>query len=169
LFSDKYKTHKYSVGRAYSCWMLNCRCITWPVGFKRLIVSTLIEELHVSLLMLVIGRSFARHDDGLCGGVYPPIFKLGQIREISASLPGRFSHGEDLPFFIFIEYDAGCDPEGVWMLSRKFLLNFYCIRRWMCPRGGLDVQQKIFCTCKGLNDVQPQGSSLNLLSYIRLL
>ena len=23
LFLDKYKTHKYSVGRAYSCWMLN--------------------------------------------------------------------------------------------------------------------------------------------------
>ena len=23
LFSGKYKTHKYSVGRAYSCWMLN--------------------------------------------------------------------------------------------------------------------------------------------------
>ena len=22
-------------GRAYSCWMLNCCCITWPVGFKR--------------------------------------------------------------------------------------------------------------------------------------
>ena len=37
LFSDKYETHKYSVGRAYSCWMLNCWCITWPVGFKRLI------------------------------------------------------------------------------------------------------------------------------------
>jgi len=23
LFSDKCKTHKYGVGRAYSCWMLN--------------------------------------------------------------------------------------------------------------------------------------------------
>ena len=29
--------HKYSVGRAYCCWMLNCWCITWPVGFKGLI------------------------------------------------------------------------------------------------------------------------------------
>jgi hypothetical protein len=28
LFYDKYKTHTYSVGRAYSCWMLNCWCIT---------------------------------------------------------------------------------------------------------------------------------------------
>ena len=36
LFSGKYKTHKYSIGRVYSCWMLNWWCITWPVGFKRL-------------------------------------------------------------------------------------------------------------------------------------
>ena len=36
LFSDKHKTHKYGVGRTYSCWMLNCWCVKWPVGFKRL-------------------------------------------------------------------------------------------------------------------------------------
>ena len=24
------------MGRTYSCWMLNCWCITWPVGFKGL-------------------------------------------------------------------------------------------------------------------------------------
>ena len=24
------------MGRAYNCWMLNCWCITWPAGFKRL-------------------------------------------------------------------------------------------------------------------------------------
>ena len=26
------------MGRTYSCWMLNCWCITWPEGFKRLII-----------------------------------------------------------------------------------------------------------------------------------
>jgi len=36
LFSDKYKTHKCSGDRKYSSWMLNCWCITQPVGFKRL-------------------------------------------------------------------------------------------------------------------------------------
>ena len=24
------------MARTYNCWMLNCWCITWPVGFKRL-------------------------------------------------------------------------------------------------------------------------------------
>ena len=32
------------MGRTYSCWMLNWRCITWPVGFKGLIIYS---NLHV--------------------------------------------------------------------------------------------------------------------------
>jgi hypothetical protein len=30
--------HINSVGREYNCWMLNWWCITWPIGFKRLMV-----------------------------------------------------------------------------------------------------------------------------------
>jgi hypothetical protein len=34
------------MGRTYSCWMLNCWCITWPLGVKRLIrYVTLRHEL----------------------------------------------------------------------------------------------------------------------------
>ena len=52
LFSDNYKTHKYIVGRAYSCWMLNWWCITWPVGFKKLIL------LGLTLLAPLFGQIF---------------------------------------------------------------------------------------------------------------
>ena len=45
LFSDK-----YSVGRAYSFWMLNCWCITWTVGFKRLKGSNLLMEFILSVI-----------------------------------------------------------------------------------------------------------------------
>ena len=38
-FSDKYKTRKYSVGRAYNYLMLNCWCINWSVGFKKLTID----------------------------------------------------------------------------------------------------------------------------------
>ena len=44
LFSDKYKTHKYCVGRAYSCWMLNWWCVTWPVGFRRLLLGIILAH-----------------------------------------------------------------------------------------------------------------------------
>ena len=41
LFSIKYKTHKYGLGRTYSCWMLNWWCITWQVGFERFMLRQL--------------------------------------------------------------------------------------------------------------------------------
>ena len=56
----------------------------------------------------------------VCGGVTPLIPQLDKIREISASPPGRFAPGEVIPFSIFVEYDAGCAPEVVWMLSGKY-------------------------------------------------
>jgi len=72
LFSDKYKTHKYSVGRAYNCWMLNCWCITWPAGFKRLIYLVTNQQKHIDKICFIInyylptrvGR-FCDHNQGV--------------------------------------------------------------------------------------------------------
>ena len=59
----RYKTHKYSVGRTYNCWMVNCWCITWPVGFKRLIhshktaVFTVICSLFFKMIQPALGAA----------------------------------------------------------------------------------------------------------------
>jgi hypothetical protein len=67
LLSDKYKTHKYSVGRTYNCWMLNCWCITWPVGFKRLICVHFISFWSTS-------RPFITTFGYLLSSSFPPMF-----------------------------------------------------------------------------------------------
>ena len=72
LFSDKYKTHKNSVGRAYSCWMLNCWRITRPVGFKRLTYYTKIlwRHVHFSLSMFLM----------LCTALFRTLHLLTQVK-----------------------------------------------------------------------------------------
>ena len=40
------------MSRTYSCWMLNCWCITWPVGFKRLTLT------HYLSIYLCLSLSF---------------------------------------------------------------------------------------------------------------
>ena len=45
------------MGRAYSCWMLNCWCITWPVGFKRLILQ---EETPKPIGQVIASRWYER-------------------------------------------------------------------------------------------------------------
>ena len=72
LFSDKYKTYKYSVGRAYSCWMLNCWCITWPVGFKRLTVR-------LNIIVIVCDKYLSRRGTRRIFLESKPIFN--KIRE----------------------------------------------------------------------------------------
>ena len=37
------------MGRRYNCWMSNCWCITWPVGFKRLIYNITLRGSHATL------------------------------------------------------------------------------------------------------------------------
>ena len=68
----------------------------------------------------------------MCGGVTPLILKLGQIREISASTPGRFTLGEVIPFSYF-----------------------YWIRRWMWPREGSECWAEIFLHVQGIKRCPP--------------
>ena len=70
-FSDKYKLHKYSVGRTYSCWMLNCWCITWPVGFKRLNCTK--SEVLMEIEFVSALNTFSWGDD-LIGSELPCIW-----------------------------------------------------------------------------------------------
>ena len=68
----------------------------------------------------------------MCGGVTPLILKLGQIREISSSTPGRFTLGEVIPFSYF-----------------------YWIRRWMWPREGSECWAEIFLHVQGIKRCPP--------------
>jgi hypothetical protein len=66
LFSDKYKTLKYSVDRAYCCWMLNLLVHHVTVGFKRLRYKTSPVLSSITLLIncdFIYGKS--NNSDGM--------------------------------------------------------------------------------------------------------
>ena len=53
-------------GRAYSCWMLNCWCITWPVGFMSLISSSFLFHFHILGLKFFYTISFQKCSVAFC-------------------------------------------------------------------------------------------------------
>ena len=86
LFSDKYKTHEYSVGRTYNCWMLNCWCITWPVGFKRLITKFVTFSNDPVNFLWPAGIFFRHLNISLILSCYRAIW----IRKVAGSNPSQY-------------------------------------------------------------------------------
>ena len=85
------------MGRAYSCWMLNWWCITWPVGFffwrgpiydtletrlcvvAQILFSSQCEQLYIWLFGERLGRSCRRPTNQITRPWVPPNSKLWPV------------------------------------------------------------------------------------------
>ena len=81
------------MGRAYSCWTLNCWCITWQIGFRRLIKTLFTWTFSVVWIRSMSNTSFRELTLLACSGFIVPGSKKGQS---SSYEPNKLSASQEI-------------------------------------------------------------------------
>ena len=118
------------MGRAYSCWMLNWWCITWPVGFKRFINISLTERLDAKRARSrKLSTCKLSYKDAvfLCYRLNPPNTSTGSRQWIT------YLHCTVNSFNYLTALCRERDPRPP---SAKFLIKYSIL--WSLPRGKIN-------------------------------